>query len=262
MSDGSTLTQLHYETVGSGAKRIVLVHGFTQTRASWRDVAERIGSRLPDTHCLLVDLPGHGGSSGISADLPQTARLLASTGGPATYVGYSLGARVVFQLLIDHPSIASAAVSISGTAGIEDEGQRRQRRESDDALASRIEVIGIEAFIREWLAQPLFAGLDATQSQVSERLTNSTQGLADSLRRCGQGRQESSWDALANYPNPLLAIAGARDTKYVALARRVSVTAQHGSLAIINECGHSVHAERPGELVDELVAWYRRSVLD
>lgn len=261
MSGTSALTRLANETIGSGDKRIVLVHGFTQTRASWRDVAERIHSLLPNTHCLLVDLPGHGGSSSISADLPQTARMLAATGGEATYIGYSLGARVVLQLAVNHPNIATAAVSISGTAGIEDAGERRQRCESDDALALRIESTGIEAFIREWLAQPLFAGLDATQAQVDERLTNSTRGLADSLRRCGQGRQQPFWESLTNYDNPLLAIAGARDTKYVALARRISVMAKHGSLVVINECGHSVNAERPRDLVDELAAWYRKRVL-
>lgn len=258
MSHTSAPTHLANETIGSGAQRIVLVHGFTQTRASWRDIAERISSFLPDTHCLLVDLPGHGGSSAISGDLPQTARMLAATGGVATYMGYSLGARVVLQLAVDHPNIATAAVSISGTAGIEDSDERKQRCESDDALASRIETLGVEAFIREWLAQPLFAGLDAAQAQVSERLTNSTRGLADSLRRCGQGRQQPFWEALTNYEHPLLAIAGTRDTKYVALARRLAVTARHGSLALINDCGHSVNAERPRELVDEIVAWYRR----
>ena len=234
-----------------------MVHGFTQTRASWRQSARSLVSTLPDTNCLLVDLPGHGQSSTVSADLAESARLLAVVGGRAMYVGYSLGARVVLQLMADQPDVVLAAVAVSGTAGIADDAERTIRASADDELARRIEAIGVAAFLREWLAQPLFASLSPAQAMVDERLTNTAAGLADSLRRCGQGRQRPLWNELSAFDRPCLAVAGARDLKYVELARRLAGVVRHGSLAIIPECGHSVNSECPAELAAEIANWYR-----
>ena len=234
-----------------------MVHGFTQTRASWRQSAGSLVSTLPDTNCLLVDLPGHGQSSTVSADLSDSARLLAAAGGRAVYVGYSLGARVVLQLMADQPDVVLAAVAVSGTAGIADDAERTIRASADDELARRIETIGVAAFLREWLAQPLFASLSPAQAMVDERLTNTAAGLADSLRRCGQGRQRPLWNDLSAFDRPCLAVAGARDLKYVELARRLAGVVRHGSLAVIPECGHSVNSECPAELAAEIANWYR-----
>jgi len=257
LSQVTSEPKLGSEQVGNGRHRIVMVHGFTQTRASWRQCAESLVSTLPDTNCLLVDLPGHGQSSTVSADLTESARLLAAVGGRAVYVGYSLGARVLLQLMADQPDVVLAAVSVSGTAGIADDAERRARANADDELARRIEVIGVAAFLREWLAQPLFASLSPAQAMVDERLTNTAKGLADSLRRSGQGRQRSLWNELAAFDRPFLAVAGAHDLKYVELARRLAGIVRRGTLAVIPECGHSVNSDCPAELVAEIARWYR-----
>jgi len=244
------------ETIGDGPLTVVLAHGFTQTRNAWRPVAQRLVTLLPQLRCVLVDLPGHGGSRNVSADIGESARLLSATGGRGIYVGYSLGARVVIEALaqsVEAPSadasvsLVSAAVLVSGTAGIEDSAQRDARAASDDALATRIETIGVEAFVREWLAQPLFRDLNDANSQVQLRSTNLASGLADSLRRCSQGRQEPRWTQLAEVKVPVLAVAGARDEKYVAIARRIAATVPQGSLAIVPDTGHSAPLQSPAE---------------
>jgi 2-succinyl-6-hydroxy-2,4-cyclohexadiene-1-carboxylate synthase len=257
LSQVTSEPKLGSEQVGTGRHRIVMVHGFTQTRASWRQSARSLVSTLPDTNCLLVDLPGHGQSSTVSADLSGSARLLAAVGGRAVYVGYSLGARVVLQLMADQPDVVIGAVSVSGAAGIADDTERRARASADDELARRVETIGVAAFLREWLAQPIFASLNPAQAMVDERLTNTAGGLADSLRRCGQGRQRSLWNELSSFDRPFLAVAGAHDLKYVDIARRLAGVVRHGSLAVIPECGHSVNSESPAELVAEIAKWYR-----
>jgi len=249
-------TTLASEIVGDGPLTVVFAHGFTQTRDAWRPVAQRLVTLLPQLRCVLVDLPGHGGSRNVSADIGESARLLSATGGRGIYVGYSLGARVVIEALaqsVEAPSAdapvssVSAAVLVSGAAGIEDSSQREARAASDDALATRIETIGVEAFVREWLAQPLFRDLNDANSQVQLRSTNLASGLADSLRRCSQGRQEPRWAQLAEVKVPVLAIAGARDEKYVAIARRIAATVPQGSLAIVPDTGHSAPLQSPGE---------------
>src|ERR671912_22925 len=51
-----------YSLSGPRHERVVLVHGFTQTLASWEAVGERLAGRF---EVVRVDLPGHGGSGGV-----------------------------------------------------------------------------------------------------------------------------------------------------------------------------------------------------
>ena len=87
------LHQLAHELIGNGPNPLVFVHGFTQTRTSWRTVAQAVVAGVPASRAILIDLPGHGESPQVAADIAETARLITECGGRATYIGYSLGAR-------------------------------------------------------------------------------------------------------------------------------------------------------------------------
>ena len=234
---------------------MVLVHGFTQTGDSWIPFLQHLAPLLPETRFIVVDLPGHGSSTAIRADLSETAELLVSTAGRATYVGYSLGARVVLHAALAHPESVVGCGLISGTAGIDDDAERAARRSSDDLLAQRIRTIGTASFIDEWLAQPLFAHLTAAQAGRAARISNTEDGLAASLQLCGTGTQLPLWHRLDTLAMPLLAIAGALDTKFVALARRMAVLAPQSRLEIIANAGHSPHLEQPAALATVLHHW-------
>lgn len=255
-----TKPPLAFDIVGKGRNTLVFAHGFTQTREAWRPVAQRLVELSGDIRCVLVDLPGHGASGHVSANVAESAAMLMSTGGRGIYVGYSLGARVVIEALTHSAdasthsgaSVIQAAVLVSGTAGIEDAAAREARSASDDALATRLETVGVETFVREWLAQPLFADLDDARSQFAERITNRASGLADSLRRCSQGRQQPRWGQLAAINVPILAIAGAKDDKYVAIARRIAAKAPKGRLAIIAGAGHSAPLQCPDDVAGHI----------
>lgn len=250
-----TRNALAHQTIGSGDNTVVFVHGFTQTGDSWRPFIEVLLPQLANTKAILVDLPGHGASADLRLDLRNTAEALVATGGRATYVGYSLGARVMLHAALAHANLVERCVLISGTAGIDDEIERRARRNADEQLAERIEQIGTAAFIDEWLAQPLFAHLTPSQAQRAERLVNSPIGLASSLRLCGTGTQTPLWNRLAALSQPLLVVAGARDEKFVALARRMTELAPHARLEIIADAGHSAHLEQPTTLAGAFAHW-------
>ena len=110
----------------------------------------------------LVDAPNHGGSTDVSLDCSAGADALCATVGDATYIGYSMGARLCLHAALQNPGQVKALVLISGTAGIEDPEQRLQRRTSDETLADHIEQVGAEAFITEWLSRPMFSNLKST----------------------------------------------------------------------------------------------------
>ena len=52
---------------------------------------------------------------------------------------------------VRHPTAVQRLVLIGGTPGIENDEERRRRRLDDEMRARRIEEIGVEAFIDEWL---------------------------------------------------------------------------------------------------------------
>lgn len=233
---------LAFAKTGRG-ERVVLVHGFTQTRETWtKTVAE-----LNQTHeVIAIDAPNHGESSDISLNLESGAKAIGEVGGRATYLGYSLGARFCLTLALAEPQNVARLVLVSATAGIEDKQSRLDRIKSDEALATQIEQDGIEKFVDSWLSLPLFKGLSAETNQREMRLKNSTIGLSSSLRLCGAGRQQPTWSRLKELTMPVMVIAGTNDQKYSALAERlVSEIGNNAELVGIKNSGHTPHLEQP-----------------
>jgi 2-succinyl-6-hydroxy-2,4-cyclohexadiene-1-carboxylate synthase len=243
---------LHADHRGRGP-RLVLVHGFTQTRRCWGTAADRLAI---DHELVLVDAPGHGRSAGVAADLVEGAGLLADAGGEATYLGYSMGARFTLHVALTRPELVRGLVLLSGTAGIEDDAERAARRDQDRRTAALLQDAGLEVFLDRWLQQPLFAGLAPEQAFRAERLENTAAGLADSLVRAGTGSQIPSWHALADLTMPVLVLAGADDAKFVALARRLAgAIGANATLAVIDGAGHTAHLEQPERFLAAVQPW-------
>jgi len=237
---------LHNETRGAGP-RVVLLHGFTQTGRSWAPIAADLAT---DHEVVAVDLPGHGGSGSVHADLVESARQVAELGGRGSYVGYSLGGRVALQLALDHPDVVERLVLVSTTAGIEDDAQRAARRTADEALADDIERDGVDAFLGRWLAHPLFATLDATLAGLDDRRRNTAEGLAASLRLSGTGTMHPLWDRLGELDLPLLVVSGELDAKFCTIGERlVADIGPNASMTVIQRAGHAVPFEQPDKSV-------------
>jgi 2-succinyl-6-hydroxy-2,4-cyclohexadiene-1-carboxylate synthase len=248
---------LHLEVSGTG-EDLVLVNGFTQSARTWGRFGQILAGRR---RLLALDAPGHGRSFAVEADLAAGAELMADTvigagAGPAPWLGYSMGGRFALHVALARPEAVSALVLISATAGIDDPAERDARRAGDEALARRLEAEGLEAFLRSWLAQPLFATLSPEAAGLDERLGGSAAGLASSLRRAGTGTMTPLWDRLGELARPVLVVAGELDAKYRALAARLAGAIGPGAeLAVVPGAGHACHLEAP-EAVAELVhAW-------
>jgi 2-succinyl-6-hydroxy-2,4-cyclohexadiene-1-carboxylate synthase len=207
---------------------------------------------------LALDAPGHGAAAELDLDLVEGGAWLAATGGRATYVGYSMGGRLCLHAALAAPDTVRGLVLVSATGGIDDAGERDTRQRADEALADRIEAIGVDAFLDEWLAQPLFAGLDVAAQGRADRLRNTAAGLASSLRRAGTGTQLPLWDRLVGLHVPTLVVAGALDTKFVALGERLAATIPDAELAVVPGAGHTVHLERPDDFLAVLLPWLTR----
>ncbi len=244
--------ELATSVTGDG-DRVVLVHGFTQTGRSWSTVAAALAG---DHQVVAVDAPGHGGSAAARTDVRDAAALIGTAGRRATYVGYSMGGRMCLQLALDSPELVERLVLVSATAGIEDETERAGRRRHDDELAALIERDGVEAFVRWWVSQPLFAGLP--DPGLADRGRNTVDGLAASLRLAGTGSMEPVWDRLGELQQPVLVVAGALDAKFVGVGQRLVAGIPGAELQIVEGAGHTVHLERPDAFIDVLRRWLSR----
>lgn len=230
----------------------MLVHGFTQTGASWRRIAAAL--RADGYDVVTPDLPGHGASP-APADLATTADLLAGmTGGePATWVGYSMGGRACLHLALAHPSAVQRLVLLGATGGIDDDAERNARRHADERLATRIEALGVDRFLDEWLAQPMFERIPRGADGMDERRTNTAAGLAGALRLAGTGAQQPLWDRLGEIGVlgiPTLVLAGELDGKFKVLARRLAgAIGAAATTEWVEGAGHAAHLERPDAFV-------------
>ena len=232
----------------------MLVHGFTQTGASW----DRVAAALRDVGCDVVTptLPGHGGKP--PADLATTAAQLADAvegHTPATWVGYSMGGRACLHVALAHPSAVERLVVLGATAGIDDPTERNARRHRDELLATRIEAIGVERFVDEWLAQPIFERVPADAGGGAEARTrdNTADGLAGALRLAGTGAQEPLWDRMHEIGVlgiPTLVLAGELDGKFKVLARRLADSiGPSARTEWVPGAGHAAHLEQPDAFV-------------
>ena len=244
---------LHASTTGhrhGAGHRVVLAHGFTQTGRVWGGLAEDLAA---DHELVLVDLPGHGGSSEVRADLRQGATLLGAAGGPGDYLGYSLGARFCLHLALSRPDLVRRLVLVSGTAGIDDAAERTARRAADEALARRLDPgdgtapeDSVATFVDRWVGNPMFGRVSDVANGIDERKRNTAAGLASSLRLAGTGTQEPLWDRLGGLRPPVLVVTGGRDAKFTELGRRLVAAVGPGArLVVVDDADHAPHLQQP-----------------
>ena len=253
---------------------LLLVHGFAQSARSWETIAERLAAR--GRVAYAIDSTGHGqsdrprdeqtyelGEQGRTL-LGCARRVARAEGARPTIVGYSMGGRVALSALVDSPEafaeVAGALVLESCGLGPADEAERARAARADARRAEELRAQGLEAFMKAWGSQPLFASQVALPSDVrgrvrAERLANDVEALVRTFERAGQHAMPARGAvcaALAGYVKRggrVRYVAGALDEKYAALAEVLpSCVEAH----IVEGAGHNVHLERPDAYVQLL----------
>ena len=212
--------------------RLVLVPGFTQTASSWDGV---VAALHPSIDACAIDIPR-------CDSFVATAAAIGEEHGVAAYCGYSMGGRLALRLALDRPDLVERLVLVSATPGIVDETERAARVASDESLARSVEREGVDAFLRRWLAQPLFAGVPRDAPGVADRSRLTASFVAHCLRVLGTGTMEPMWSRLGDLRVPTTIVTGARDEKFTAIG------AQMPGVHYVVDCGHAVPVERPEEL--------------
>ena len=236
------------------APALVLLHGFTNSGASWQPVISGLGERY---RAIAPDIRGHASASTdhvtLCAVIDDVAALTTES---FTLMGYSQGGRIALHIALALPHRVSRLVLIGASPGLADEAEREQRRLADERLAEQIESLPIDDFARQWAQTPILADIPPHIAAIShaDRLQSTPQGLAAALRNLGTGALPSLWERLPNLRMPATLLAGERDTKFTALAHEMARCMPRATVTVVPGAGHAVHLERPEAVVEALLA--------
>ena len=165
-------------------------------------------------------------------------------------IGYSMGGRLALHCLDQ----AKAAVIVSAHTGL---GEGRERRlQNDLRWAHKARTMGWGAFLAEWNAQPVFGRNNDAPDRSA--LESRREQIAAAFDRWSLGRQENLLPSLAGVEIPVLWINGARDEKFVGIGEAACEKLPRGEHLVLEDSGHRVPWEVPGEFVDVLEQFLTR----
>jgi 2-succinyl-6-hydroxy-2,4-cyclohexadiene-1-carboxylate synthase len=232
------------------APPLVLLHGFTNTGASWKPVIAALGERY---RAIAPDIRGHGSASEVRpVSLEGVIEDVASVAPPGQFelVGYSMGGRIALHVALTLRERVTRLVLISASPGLGSARERETRRRVDEQLADGIERMDLEQFVDRWATTPVLADQPAEVAAAArvDRLRNTPAGLAAALRALGTGALPPVWDRLGELTMPVMLIVGGRDERFQATAVRMARAMVHAEVAIVAGAGHAVHLENPDEV--------------
>lgn len=241
---------LHVESVGHGPP-LVLLHGWGMHGGLWG----ALPSRLAQRHRVhVVDLPGHGHSSGtIAHDLPgmvTAVRGAIASDAAVTLVGWSLGAMLAMQWALDAPEGVARLILTGATPKFVRSADWPHAMDETSLVR-----FADELAVAYRLTLQRFVSL---QLQGSDHARSTLAGM----RHCLFARGEPSQDALrtglailrttdlravvAGIREPALVIAGDRDTLTpVGASRWLAEHLPHATLQVISGAAHVPFLSHP-----------------
>lgn len=256
----------HFELCGNGFPLMPL-HGFTGDSSTWMPFCGTFGKHAK---LIIPDIIGHGKTESpqelnrykIESAANDLVHILDELGVErADLLGYSMGGRLALTFAVLYPERVRNLILESSTAGLPDKLEREERCMKDEALAHFIKEKGINAFVDYWENIPLFASmaslpLEAKAAVRRQRLANSPQGLANSLRGMGTGSQPSWWEHLKQLECRVLLLTGRKDDKFCGIAAKMHLVLKNSSWVTVENSGHAIHVEdkeKFGTIVSEFL---------
>ena len=235
---------------GSG-RPLVLVHGLGGTATGlWR---KQLGPFARDFRVVAYDLRGSGDSEvtpgpyTIEELADDLAALVDALGlGPVAVMAHSLGGSIALAYAAAHPQAVSALVGLGAPTTLPDAGREGLAKRAETveaegmaAVAETVATNGMSPTFREGAPDEFRQFIDLLES-------NDPQGYAAQCRAL-VGLDLSG--ALPRITAPVLLLAGDRDGVAPPAATQANAAAIASATAmIVEDCGHIMPWERPGEL--------------
>lgn len=232
------------------------LHGFLGRGRDWAafETALRAATGLDLRSPDLLDRP-------IPEETPEQwarrfVRAVQPLDSEPILMGYSMGGRLALHALLDAPTFFRAAIIVSAGLGIEGDRERQMRRVRDDRWAARFELEPWDQVLADWNAQPLFGGSEPPESRLENDFDR--QALAIALRWWSPAVQRPLGLRLGELKMPILWIAGERDERYAAEARKAGSLLPAAEVWIAPGASHRVPWEVPEAFTARVADFLRR----
>lgn len=238
--------QLCVERRGSGARHVLLLHGWISARRMWHDVAQMLDAGRFTLHmldfrgCGLSDRPANGHD--LEGYVSDARAALASIAEPVVIAGHSMGGKVAQYLAAEHPPNLEKLILVAPGTAHGGRGTERQRAVALDAYGSRAK---IETFQRA--AMGLQVAAEVMSRIVDDALVAQREHW-EGWYDCG--RFVDFRDRLAQIVVPALCIGGEKDPLVPpSRLKREVAQAIGGSLSVtLRNAGHNLPVEAPAEI--------------
>jgi pimeloyl-ACP methyl ester carboxylesterase len=256
--------RLHYQEKGSGVP-LVLLHGFTSSTYSWKDIFEPLSKNF---RVIAVDLKGFGFSGKPDGDYTRRAQaeLVAHLLNhlkieKAWLAGNSMGGEVALNFALQNPQRVTGLILIDG-AGVDVKGS--------GSLAPGYLLVPIvgrvlmalaltsDNLVREGLEKSFYDDAKVTPERIAYyyRPLKTRDGQLAALRARTQSGQFPIEPELPRISSPTLIIWGADDQLIpLEAGRKMNSLIKGSKLVIIERCGHVPQEEKPERVVDEIAGF-------
>jgi len=175
---------------------------------------------------------------------------------PRVGLGYSLGGRILLQLIEKNSNLFDSLVFISVHPGFRLTQERKDRFESDLIWKKKLENMSLTEFINEWNSQPV---LSLSQNRDCKlNFTTSSDHLAKVLINFSLAYQADFRSLIQALPLPQLWVSGSNDIKFKNLHQELAgAKLRH---LVVDGAGHRIHFDRPAELMTEIQNFLTKAV--
>ncbi len=229
---------------------IIFIHAGGFSGQMWREIA----ALVPDTNCVLPDLPGHGHSRHVPFEcIEQSADELAhfieqqAFGGPVDIVGLSFGSYVGLLLMARHPELVRKAM----LSGFHVTGMPSPR------LMKLIGYFAAPLMHLSWMRRQnaRAMGLKDDSSMVDEE--GKPHAGVQTVRRVLNAAVDFDAQELLSTTNiPTLAIAGGKEHKTILNSLSLLQDQMPGCVScIVPGMGHAWCAEDPALFAETVRSW-------
>ncbi len=230
----------------------------------------------------VPDLPYHAKSVRICAESPsdgackvfQAFNLLLSKKCNIVLCGYSMGGRLVLEMLRDWELINSNSHALKGvifiSSSLPPTGNNSKKQMMEREARTAFDISSFETrtefehWLRtDWYSKTMWGDLPTHQSfevLIESRLANfghgQTQAWASAAKTMGTSKMKEYSEG-SNIP--ILYLYGSRDTKYKDMALNYSLIFPNSVCSVVANCGHNVLAENQPAVESAIYAFLLKS---
>lgn len=230
----------------SAAVGLWMIHGNLQTPTVWQPLTTQLNQAVRPDLSLSIVLENLWTSPGRS--LQEWAALFCQRVQTHTIpsrflLGYSLGGRLAFHVLLHQPELWQGAIIVSADPGLSSECARETCLARDQKWSNKFLHGPWDDLLQEWNGLPVFCGQKPVYS-VLEADFSRTQ-IAEVFQKFSKGHQSDLLPHLQKLKLPVLYISGEEDIKYCQIGQTLVDHCDDLTHRTIAKAGHRVPWENP-----------------